>query len=270
MKERLDILLVERRLVESRVKAQWLIKKGYVSVNEKIIIKPGKSIENDSSIKLTRKFPYVGRGGLKLEAALKNFSITAKGKICADLGASIGGFTDSLLQSGATKVYVIDTAKDLLHPSLKCKEEQIVELLGVDARELKVLPTKVDIVTVDITFASLKSVLPNIKEYLKKEGDVIVLVKPLFETEFRKEINFKVINDFEILRKILKDLMRWSINNCFYPKGLIASPLLGKGGSIEFLIHIRIDKESDINFEEIINQAFVDAKKLNSKYLDNL
>ncbi|GAH76693.1 unnamed protein product, partial [marine sediment metagenome] len=101
MKERLDILLVERRLVESRVKAQWLIKKGYVSVNERIIIKPGKRIDNESLINLTRKFPYVGRGGLKLEAALKSFSITVKGKICADLGASIGGFTDCLLQNGA-------------------------------------------------------------------------------------------------------------------------------------------------------------------------
>ncbi len=270
MKERLDILLVERRLVESRVKAQWLIKKGYVSVNERILIKPGKRIDNDSLIKLTRKFPYVGRGGLKLEAALNRFSISAKGKICADLGASIGGFTDCLLQNGATKVYVIDTAKSLLHPSLKCKGEQIVELLGVDARELKALPTKVDIVTVDITFASLKSVLPNIKEYLKKEGDIIVLVKPLFETDFQEEKNFKVINNFEILRKILSDLMRWNIRNSFFNKGLIVSPLLGKGGSIEFLIHIRIDKESVINFEEIINQAFGDAKKLNSKYLDNL
>ena len=270
MKERLDILLVERRLVESRVKAQWLIKKGYVTVNERVIIKPGKSVENDSSIKLTRNFPYVGRGGLKLEAALNSFSITVKGKICADIGSSVGGFTDCLLQNGAAKVYVVDTAKDLLHPSLKCKDEQIVELLGVDARELKVLPTKVDIVTVDITFASFKSVLPNIKQYLKKEGDIIVLVKPLFETEFREEINFKVINDFEILRKILRDLIEWNISNFFFPIGLIVSPLLGKGGSIEFLIHIRIDKESDIDFEEIINQAFGEAKKLNSKYLDNL
>ncbi|NVM44631.1 MAG: TlyA family RNA methyltransferase [Candidatus Lokiarchaeota archaeon] len=262
MKERLDILLVERRLVESRVKAQWLIKKGYVTVNEKKIIKPGKRIENNSSIILTRRFPYVGRGGLKLEAALNSFSITVKGKICADIGASVGGFTDCLLQNGASKVYVIDTAKELLHPSLKCKDEKVVELLGVDARDLKVLPTKVDIVTVDITFASLKSVLPNVKDYLKKDGDIIVLVKPLFETDFQKEINFKIIKDLEILRSILRDLIEWNISNFFFPIGLIVSPLLGKGGSIEFLIHIRIDKESDIDFEDLINQAFVEAKEI--------
>jgi len=265
MKERLDILLVERRLVESRVKAQWLIKEGYVIVNERSIIKPGKKIENNSSIRLTRKFPYVGRGGIKLEAAINSFSIVVRGKICADIGASVGGFTDCLLQNGADQVYVIDTAKEFLHPSLKCKDEKIVELLGVDARKLKSLPTQVDIVTVDVTFSSLKSILPNIKNYLKKEGDIIVLVKPLFETDFQKETNFKIINDFEILRKILWDLLRWNINNSFFPIGLIGSPLLGKGGSIEFLIHFRIDKEYNINFEEMINEAFRDVKEITSK-----
>jgi len=265
MKERLDILLVERRLVESRVKAQWLIKEGYVIVNERSIIKPGKRIENNSSIRLTRKFPYVGRGGIKLEAAINSFSIVVRGKICADIGASVGGFTDCLLQNGADQVYVIDTAKEFLHPSLKCKDEKIVELLGVDARKLKSLPTQVDIVTVDVTFSSLKSILPNIKNYLKKEGDIIVLVKPLFETDFQKETNFKIINDFEILRKILWDLLRWNINNSFFPIGLIVSPLLGKGGSIEFLIHFRIDKEYNVNFEEMINEAFRDVKEITSK-----
>jgi len=265
MKERLDILLVERRLVESRVKAQWLIKEGYVIVNERSIIKPGKRIENNSSIRLTRKFPYVGRGGIKLEAAINSFSIVVRGKICADIGASVGGFTDCLLQNGADQVYVIDTAKEFLHPSLKCKDEKIVELLGVDARKLKSLPTQVDIVTVDVTFSSLKSILPNIKNYLKKEGDIIVLVKPLFETDFQKETNFKIRNDFEILRKILWDLLRWNINNSFFPKGLIVSPLLGKGGSIEFLIHIRIDKEYNVNFEEMLNEAFRDVKEITSK-----
>jgi len=265
MKERLDILLVERRLVESRVKAQWLIKNGYVIVNENSIIKPGKRIDNSSSIRLTRKFPYVGRGGLKLEAALNSFSIVVNGKICADIGASVGGFTDCLLQNGAVKVYVVDTAKGLLHPSLKCKEENIVELLGVDARKLKELPTKVDIVTVDLTFSSLKSVLPNIKNYLKNDGDIIVLVKPLFETNFLKETSFKIISDLEILKRILVDLIEWTVKNSFFPIGIIVSPILGKGGSIEFLIHLRIDKDFNFNFEDIIEKVFSDLKEITSK-----
>jgi len=269
MKERLDILLVERRLVESRVKAQWLIKKGYVIVNERSIVKPGKRIENNSSIRLTRKFPYVGRGGLKLEAALNSFSIVVRGKICADIGASVGGFTDCLLQYGAAKVYVVDTAKEVLHPSLKCKDENIVELLGVDARKLKTLPTKVDIVTVDITFSSLKSVLPNIKNYLKKDGDIIVLVKPLFETNFHKETSFKIISDLGILKKILGDLIEWNSKNSFFPIGLMVSPLLGKGGSIEFLIHLRIDKEYNFDFEDTIEKVFRDVKEITSKEKDS-
>ncbi|MFX1311699.1 MAG: SAM-dependent methyltransferase, partial [Promethearchaeota archaeon] len=110
MKERVDILLVERRLVESRAKAQWLIKNGYVSVNKKKITKPGKKIDNALEIHLKKAFPYVGRGGLKLEAALKEFSISVENKICADIGSSVGGFIDCLIKHGAKKVYAIDKA----------------------------------------------------------------------------------------------------------------------------------------------------------------
>ncbi len=122
MKERIDILLVERRLVESRTKAQWLIKNGYVLVNGKKVLKPGKRIYNSLKIKLEKSFPYVGRGGLKLEAALNSFSILVEGKTCVDIGASIGGFTDCLIKHGAFKVYAIDRATDLLHPSLRCEK----------------------------------------------------------------------------------------------------------------------------------------------------
>ncbi|MFX0048277.1 MAG: TlyA family RNA methyltransferase, partial [Candidatus Hermodarchaeota archaeon] len=257
-------LLVERRLVESRVKAQWLIKNGYVIVNDEEIIKPGKKIENSSTIRLTQKFPYVGRGGLKLEAALKKFSIEVRGKVCVDIGASVGGFTDCLFQNGAIKVYAVDTAKGLLHPSLKRKNNKLIELFGVDARQLKSLPVKIDIVTIDVTFSSLKSILPNIKNYLKKNGDIIVLVKPLFETSFREESRFKIITDLVVLKKILGDLIEWSIKNSFFPKGLIGSPLQGKGGSIEFLLYLKIDKDHNFDFEYVIEKVFKDMKEMTS------
>ena len=269
MKERLDLLLVERRLVESRMKAQWLIKNGYVVVNDVEILKPGKRIENSSTIRLKQKFPYVGRGGLKLEAALKEFSILVKDKVCVDIGASIGGFTDCLLQNGALKVYAVDTAKDLLHPSLRCKKKEVIELLGVDARKLKSVPTNVDIVTVDVTFSSLKSILPNIKNYLKKKGDIIVLIKPLFETNYREELHLKKITDLSVLKKILGNLIEWCIKYSFFPKDLIVSPLLGKGGSIEFLLHLKIDKDCNFNFEHIAEKLFRDVKKLVSNYRDS-
>jgi len=269
MRERLDIILVDRRLVESRTKAQWLIKSGFVLVNEIIVLKSSKRIDINSKIKLTKKYPYVGRGGLKLEAALKSFSVDAIGKICVDIGASVGGFTDCLLQHGASKVYTVDTATNLLHPSLTCKNDKIVELFNVDARELTSLPESVDIATIDVTFSSLRLVLPNIKSYLKQDGDIIVLVKPLFETNFHQEKKFKVITDLTILKRILNEFIEWSKLNSLFPKGLIASPLLGKGGSIEFLVHIQIDKEFGFKKDYTIKEALKDAKELNSNYLDS-
>ena len=269
MKERLDIVLVDRRLVESRTKAQWLIKSGLVLVNDIKILKSRKKVDINSKINLTKKYPYVGRGGLKLEAALKRFSVDVTGKICVDIGASVGGFTDCLLQHGALKVYTVDTTINLLHPSLTCKDDKIVEFFGVDARELTSLPEMVDITTVDVTFSSLKKILPNVKNYLKQDGDIIVLVKPLFETNFHQENKFKIINDLIVLKGILREFIGWSKMNSLYPKGLISSPLLGKGGSIEFLVHIQMDKESIFKTDNIIDEVLKDVEDLNSNYLDS-
>ena len=269
MKERLDIVLVDRRLVESRTKAQWLIKSGFVLVNDTKILKSSNRVDINSKINLTKKYPYVGREGLKLEAALKSFSVDVTGKICVDIGASVGGFTDCLLQHGALKVYTVDTATNLLHLSLTCKDDKVVELFGVDARELASLPEKVDVATVDVTFSSLRSILPNIKNYIKQDGDIIVLVKPLFETNFHQEKKFKIINDLTTLKTILREFIGWSKMNSLYPKGLISSPLLGKGGSIEFLVHIRIDKEFVFKIDNAIDEVLKDVKDLKSNYLDS-
>lgn len=243
MKERLDILLVDKRLVESRTKAQWLIKNGHATVNGVEIRKPGKRIDNNCDIRLTKEFPYVGRGGLKLEAALKEFSILVENKVCVDIGASIGGFTDCLLKYGASKVYAIDIAEDFLHPSLRCEKmkNRVIPLLGVDARKFSKLEEKIDICTVDITFASLKEILPNIKEFLNKNGDIVALVKPLFETEFHQKNTDKIILDSEKLYDILLELIEWSIKNNLFPQKIIKSPIVGKGASKEFLIHFKID-----------------------------
>lgn len=258
MKERIDILLVERRLVESRTKAQWLIKNGYVVVDGKRISKPGKKIDNTLLIQLKKEYPYVGRGGLKLEAALKKFSIDVSDKICVDIGASVGGFTDCLLKHGAVKIYAIDKATDLLHPSLRCdrNQEKVIPLLGIDARNSLNLINNVDICTIDITFASLKAVLPNVKKILKTNGDIIALIKPIFETEFESNQKFKLIQDPVQLYQILMDLIQWCIGNQFFPHNLIKSPLLGKEGSIEFFIHIRLkDSDLNLNFKELVNNV---------------
>ncbi len=255
MKERIDILLVERRLVESRTKAQWLIRNGYALVDGIEVRKPGKRVDNTCQIQLKAEFPYVGKGGIKLEAALQEFSISVKDKVCADIGSSVGGFVDCLLKHGALRVYAIDTATELLHPSLRCEKmkNQVIPMLGVDARFLKNLDELVDVCTVDITFTSLKDIIPNIEKYLKPNGDIITLIKPLFETKFREEKKFQIIQDPQQLQNVLLDLIEWSIINEIFPYGLIKSPILGKGGSIEFLVYFKIDKiNHDFDYRKVI------------------
>lgn len=255
MKERLDIILVDKRFVESRSKAQWLIKNGFVYVNGIKILKPGKRVDNLNEIQLKKKFPYVGRGGIKLEAALEEFKIDVTNKICVDIGASIGGFTDCLLKHGATKVYAVDTATDLLHPSLKCEKmiEKVIPLLGVDARKLKKLEEIVNLVTIDITFTSLRAILPNLKNFLDLKGDVITLVKPVFETDFQEQEKFKIVQDQDELKKIILEVISWSKSFGFIPFGIMKSPLLGKGGSIEFFVHFIMDVNKPIfNYKEKI------------------
>ena len=244
MKERIDILLVERRLVESRTKAQWLIKKGYVYVNNKQILKPGKKIENTLRIKLEKKFPYVSRGGLKLEAALREFSISVESKICADIGASVGGFTDCLIQNGAKKVYAIDITSNLLHTSLICEKmrKKVIPMSGIDARSPISIEEKIEICTIDVTFASLRTILPNLRDLMVKEGSIVALVKPLFEFEFQSNSKLEVIRDPSLLSQILAGLIGWCKKNHLYPVGIIRSPILGKEGAIEFFIYIKFDK----------------------------
>lgn len=256
MKERIDILLVERRLVESRTKAQWLIKSGYVYVEGKKITKPGKKVENSYIIHLNKTFPYVGRRGLKLEAALKEFSIVVEGKTCVDVGSSIGGFTDCLLKHGAKKVYSIDIGTNLLHPSLRCEKnkEVVIPLLGIDARDSIPIDEKADIIAIDITFSSLKAILPNVKEKLNLGGDIIALIKPIFETEFINNQNLSVIQDPKQLTQILTDLIQWCITNQFFPYKIFKSPILGKEGAIEFFIQLKMIKYK-MDFKKLISKA---------------
>jgi len=262
MKKRIDIILVERGLSESRTKSQWLIKNGFVFVNEKIVLKPGKRIENSLEIQLKQSFPYVGIGGLKLKAALNNFSISVDGRICMDIGASVGGFTDCLIKHGALKVYAIDIAPNFLHPSLKTGNlrDKIIPLFGIDARNAINIKEKIDICSIDVTFASLKTILPNVKSILKKNGDIIALVKPIFETEFLSQDKFKIIKEPQQFYQILIDLINWNKINQIFPYGIFKSPILGKGGSLEFFIHFKIGQISS-NFrtkkliEEILSRV---------------
>ena len=200
----------------------------------------------------------MGRGGLKLEAALDEFSIRVEDRICVDIGASTGGFTDCLLQHGAKRIYSIDIASDRLHPSLMCEKmkDKVIPFLGVDARQIIQMDEKIDICTIDVTFSSLKSILPNTKNILKKDGDIIALVKPFFESDLRRKDKFKIIQDSSFHRRILVDLIEWCIENQFKPCGIIRSPVLDIESSIEFFIYLRTDNQKrTINVAERIKEV---------------
>ncbi|MER2565795.1 MAG: TlyA family RNA methyltransferase, partial [Myxococcaceae bacterium] len=182
-KERLDVLVVERGLAESRTKAQALILAGQVVVDDQRVDKPGTRVPLEAELRLKGEvLPFVSRGGLKLEAALKQFSIDVRGAICADIGASTGGFTDCLLQRGAVKVHAIDVGYGQLHEKLR-KDARVISRERVNARHLTddELPELVSVIVIDVSFISLELVLPGVLPKLSPGGALIALVKPQFE-----------------------------------------------------------------------------------------
>ena len=247
-KIRLDVLLVERGLAESRAKAQALIMAGQVRVNDQVALKPATAIDTKSALTVDTGPRFVSRGGEKLDAALEKFGIDVKDFICADVGASTGGFTDCLLQRGAAKVYAIDVGKGILHWKLR-NYARVVVMEETNARHVESLPEAVSLVTVDASFISLKILLPVIKRWLlpllsfdegkrkEERGDVIALIKPQFEAG-KKDVSRGdgVIRDPEIHKQVLTDVLTFARNEGFGIHGLVKSPLLGPKGNAEFLV----------------------------------
>jgi len=249
LKTRLDLLLFERGLTESRAKAQALIMAGQVRVDGQVELKASALVSPEARLDLERGPRYVSRGGEKLEAALTIFPVNVTGRVCADVGSSTGGFTDCLLQHGASKVYAIDVGKGLLHWKLRT-DPRLVVMEETNARHVESLPEPVSFVTVDASFISLKILLPVVKGWFRslsssphfKEmgagqvGGVIALIKPQFEAG-RKETsrNKGVIRDPEIHQEVLMDVLSFSQKVGFNLRGLMRSPLLGPKGNVEFL-----------------------------------
>jgi 23S rRNA (cytidine1920-2'-O)/16S rRNA (cytidine1409-2'-O)-methyltransferase len=243
-KVRLDVLLVERGLAESRAKAQAMIMAGQVRVAGQTTIKPATAIPADSDVTVDSGPRFVSRGGEKLDAALEAFSVDVTGLTCADVGSSTGGFTDCLLQRGAAKVYAIDVGKGILHWKLR-NDPRVVVMEETNARYVEALPEKMELVTVDASFISLKILLPVVKNWIAPsppaplppgEGGVITLIKPQFEAG-KKDVarGDGVIRDPEIHRQVLLDVLTYAHQEGFAVQGLIKSPLLGPKGNAEFL-----------------------------------
>lgn len=244
-KVRLDVLLVERGLAESRAKAQAMVMAGQVRVAGQVTLKPATAISNDSVLTVDSGPRFVSRGGEKLDAALNTFGMDVTGLVCADVGASTGGFTDCLLQRGAKKVYAIDVGKGILHWKLR-NDPRVVVMEETNARFVETLPEQVSLVTVDASFISLKILLPVVRRWIspsplsplpRGEGGIIALIKPQFEAG-KKDVSRGdgVIRDPEIHRQVLLDVLGFAQGEGFRVHGLIKSPLLGPKGNVEFLV----------------------------------
>jgi 23S rRNA (cytidine1920-2'-O)/16S rRNA (cytidine1409-2'-O)-methyltransferase len=235
-KIRVDILLVERGLAESRALAQRLVMAGQVRANGQVVHKPSSSVPSDAQLEVDQGPPYVSRGGEKLAGALEHFPIDLDGLVCADVGASTGGFTDCLLQYGAAKVYAIDVGHGILHWKLR-QDPRVIVMERTNARRVESLPEPVQLVSVDASFISLKILLPVIKNWFPSTGgQAIVLIKPQFEAGRRNVARGSgVIRDPLVHRQVLAEILAYAGEQGFGLEGLIRSPLQGPKGNVEFL-----------------------------------
>ena len=239
-KKRLDVLLTERGLQESRQRAQAVIMSGEVFVNGQRVDKPGTAVAEDAQIEVRGgTLAYVSRGGLKLEKAMAAFPIDLNGAVCADIGASTGGFTDCMLQNGAEKVYAVDVGYNQLdwrlrtHPQVVCMERTNVRYLTAEQ-----IPEPLDFGTVDVSFISLKLILPALRGILKPDGQVVCLVKPQFEAGREKVGKKGVVRDPAVHLEVLRQFLQNAHEADFTVKEMTFSPIRGPEGNIEYLGHL--------------------------------
>lgn len=261
-KQRVDLLLVERGLAESRSQAQRLVMAGQVRCDGQIVLKPSQNVLPIASLTVDHGPRFVSRGGEKLEAALVTFSIRVGGWVCADVGASTGGFTDCLLQSGAARVYAIDVGQGILHWKLR-QDSRVVVLEKTNARFLENLPEPVDLVTIDASFISLKLLLPVVCSWIKPPasvtspgGTVLALIKPQFEAGRKQTARGDgVIRDAAVHRQVLDDVLGFAQSSGYGVQGLIVSPLLGPKGNVEFLVWLAYPGGPREDLDALIEQA---------------
>jgi 23S rRNA (cytidine1920-2'-O)/16S rRNA (cytidine1409-2'-O)-methyltransferase len=239
VKMRLDRLLVERGLVESRERGQALIIAGQVLVNGQKVEKSGSLVPGDAEIRiLGGQMPYVSRGGLKLEKALREFKIEVKEKTCIDVGASTGGFTDCLLQQGAKKVYAVDVGYGQMAWKVR-QDPRVVVIERTNIREIEptLIPERSDLAVIDVSFISLEKVIPSLVRFLGPKADIIALIKPQFEVGKEQVGKGGIVRD-EAAREASKDrLAAFVAEQGFEVKGVIRSPITGQDGNVEYLMH---------------------------------
>jgi len=242
-KERLDVLMVRRGLFESREKAKSSIMAGVVYVNGEKVDKPGSSFSEDVEIEIKENpNPYVSRGGLKLAKAIDFFNIELEGKQAIDVGASTGGFTDCMLKNGVAKVAAIDVGYGQLAWSLR-NDERVINFERMNIRYVKPedIGFAADFVSIDVSFISLKKVLPVVKDLLKKDtGEVLCLIKPQFEAGREKVGKHGVVRNSRVHEQVVEDVISFATDLGFKLKGLTFSPIKGPEGNIEYLCYLSL------------------------------
>ena len=267
MKERLDVLLVKRNLAESREKAKAIIMSGNVFVEDQREDKAGTTFPEDVKIEVRgHVMPYVSRGGLKLEKAIKNFDVSVEGKVCTDVGSSTGGFTDCMLQNGAVKVFAIDVGRGQLDwklrqdPRVVCMEKTNIRYVTPED-----IDDALDFASVDVSFISLTKILEPARNLLKDGGQMVCLIKPQFEAGREKVGKKGVVRDKAVHLEVVERIVSFALENGFSVLHLSYSPIKGPEGNIEYLVHIQKSetaaKEESVDPVAVVEAAHAELDK---------
>lgn len=258
MKERLDVLLVNNGLSESREKAKRTIMAGLVTVAGRLEDKPGSRFDIDAEITVKgQECPYVSRGGLKLEKAIEEWGISCEDAVCVDMGASTGGFTDCMLQHGARKVYAIDVGYGQLDYKLRT-DDRVVNMEKTNIRYLdtSLIKEPVHLISIDVSFISLKHMFPVASQILSEQGRMLCLVKPQFEAGRDQVGKGGIVREPEIHEEVITNVISYASDNGLYPEALSYSPIKGTKGNIEYLLLLSHKKcDNDLGMSNVIKEA---------------
>lgn len=240
-KIRIDELLVKKGLAESRTKAQSLIMMRRVFCDGKLIEKSGTKVNENSNVEIKEELPYVSRGGLKLESAIKYFDIELNGLIAMDVGASTGGFTDCLLKHGVKRVYAIDVGYGILDAKLRNDERVInIEKTNIRYMDKSLIKDPIDIAVIDVSFISLTKVIPRVLEFLNEKGKIVALIKPQFELSPKEVGKGGVVKDIKLQEKAVEKVSQFLLELGLIIEGVIPSSITGKKGNQEYLIYCHL------------------------------
>ncbi len=266
-KTRLDVAVFEQGYAPSREKAKALIMAGIVYVNNQKVDKAGFELKEGDVLEVRGKtLQYVSRGGLKLEKAMQEFPITLDGKVCMDVGASTGGFTDCMLQNGAVKVYSVDVGYGQLAWKLRI-DERVVNLERTNFRYAtrEQISDEIDFASVDVSFISLKHILPNLNTLLAPDGQAVCLIKPQFEAGKEKVGKKGVVRDLNVHLEVVENVINLAVENGFSVMGLQFSPIKGPEGNIEYLIYLNKSANpivsENVNAKELVNMSHTELDK---------